>query len=86
MGRLRGFSQFCHVPEDGDAPAFRRQVPERLKGGEHGIGIRIVGVVEHADPILLPKLETHFRPFRRGQSAPKFLRFQTQPRAHSQRQ
>ena len=45
------FAEFAHAAQDRDATSRDRERAEGVQGGIHRIRIRVVGVVEHRDPV-----------------------------------
>ncbi len=60
VGGAGAVAQFGHVAQDGDAAAEARQFAQGLQGGEHGVGVGVVTIVEDADAGGVAKLEAHF--------------------------
>ena len=60
-GRRRG-AEFGHVAQHRDSPASRAgKMNERFQCCMHGIGIRIIGVIQHQKTIDAPQLQSYSR-------------------------
>src|SRR5262245_4878870 len=57
---LAVFTQFSHIPQNGDATPFAGHVLQCLQGGQHRICVRIIGIIEDANSVMFPELQTHF--------------------------
>ena len=64
----RALAQLEHVAQHSDAPPVARHSRKRLQGGDHGRGIRVVGIVDERDAVALDDMPPPSRQREVGQS------------------
>lgn len=78
VGGFAVVAKFGHVTEDRNAAAFAGERFEDAQGGDHGVGVGVISVVEDADAADLPELESHFGGLTLGQAALNLSAVQTE--------